>query len=116
MAEDTKKQSRLEKKISLAKIPYSRVVFGRTPDANRIYNITTQLDRAVAICRNRMVSNPNYSPDDVIPLLTDLKEAVDKIEEIAIRLSQFAELRYRPSNREIAEKFKKELGLVDKEK
>lgn len=106
--------SRLEKKLSLAKLPYSRVVFGRTADANRIYNITNQLDRAVSICRNRMISNSNFSPDDVVPILTDLKETIDNLEEIAIKLSVFSDLRYRPSNRDMAEKFKKELGLEDK--
>jgi hypothetical protein len=106
--------NRLEKKLSLAKLPYSRVVFGRTADANRIYNITNQLDRAVSICRNRMISNPNFSPDEVVPILTDLKETVDKLEEITIKLSSFANLKYRPSNREMAEKFKEELGLEDR--
>jgi hypothetical protein len=103
------KKERIEKKISLAKMPYSRIIFARTPEVNRILNICSQLDKIVSLTKNRLAYK--LSAEEVLPKLEELKEIIDKFEEITIKLSKDLDLKYTPSIKEIAEKYADELGL-----
>jgi len=83
-----------ERKVTLAKERDSRVLIARTNDTHRVLDIVRAADRGIRIIRANLLIR--YSPEDVLPLLKEYSDAVQKLHEATTKICSFAGIPYRP--------------------
>lgn len=96
MSDKTQKSfevARTERKISLAQERDSRVVLVRTNDTHRILDIVRGADRGVRLIRANLLIR--YQPEEVLPLLQEYQEAIDRLNKTAIKICSLAGVPYR---------------------
>lgn len=89
--------ARIARKVEIAKKRGSRVVLVRTPEAHMILDIVRSADRGIRNLRNRLLLT--LTPDEVLPLLENYKEAVIKLHEAAKAICEKAGIPYEPPSR-----------------
>lgn len=95
MANNSKSQDVwLEKKVSFAKERDTRVVLARTNDTHRILDIVRSADRGIRLIRANLLIR--YSPEEVLPLLQEYQEAVQKLHEATAKICALTGVQYRP--------------------
>lgn len=87
-------EARMERKVSLAKERDTRVVLARTNDTHRILDIVRSADRGIRLIRANLLIR--YSPEQVLPLLEEYKEAVQKLHEATEKICALTGVIYRP--------------------
>lgn len=71
----------------------ARVILCNTPDTYCLTDLARHADRSVRALRNRLLIT--LSPDEVLPLLEEYKEAVIKLHEVIGRMCEATDLEYR---------------------
>lgn len=94
MKENTSYEARMERKVSLAKERDTRVVLARTNDTHRILDIVRSADRGIRLLRANLLIR--YTTDEVLPLLEEYQEAVQKLHEATEKICAKAGVIYRP--------------------
>ena len=79
----------------LARERNSRVILCRTPDTYMVLDIARAADRGVRNLRNRFLIS--LSPEEVIPLLEDYREAIVRLHEATEKICELAGITYEPS-------------------
>ncbi len=87
-------EARMERKITLAKERDTRVVLVRTNDTHRILDIVRSADRGIRLIRANLLIR--YSTEEVLPLLVEYQEAVQKLHEATEKICALTGVPYRP--------------------
>lgn len=87
-------EARMERKISFAKERDTRVVLARTNDTHKVLDIVRSADRGIRIIRANLLLR--YSVEEVVPLLEEYKEAVQKLHEATQKICALTGVTYRP--------------------
>lgn len=94
MKENTSYEARMERKVSLAKERDTRVVLARTNDTHRVLDIVRSADRGIRLLRANLLIR--YTTDEVLPLLKEYQEAVQKLHEATEKICAKSGVTYRP--------------------
>ena len=87
-------EARMERKITFAKERDTRVVLARTNDTHRILDIVRSADRGIRLIRANLLIR--YSTEEVLPLLAEYQEAVQKLHEATEKICALTGVPYRP--------------------
>ena len=87
-------EAKMERKITFAKERDTRVVFARTNDTHTVLNIIKDADRGIRLARANLLIR--YSIEEVLPLLAEYQEAVQKLHEAALKICALTGVPYRP--------------------
>ncbi len=87
-------ESRMERKLSLARERDTRVVITRTVDTMRILDIVRHADRGIRNLRSNILIR--YEASEVVPLLEEYTKAVEGLHLATKKICEMAGLPYRP--------------------